>query len=142
MKNMFTKPRILLIEDNEGDILLTTEALTEHEVSNDISVVKDGWEAIQYLERRGIYENIVLPDLIILDINLPKLNGYEVLKSIRGNNEIQHIPVVILSTSHNEHNILHLYDNFANCYITKPVEVNEFMNVVLSIQDFWASIAK
>lgn len=136
------KPTILLVEDNEGDILLTTEALTEHGVSDDISVVKDGWEAIQYLERKGRYKNVALPDLILLDINLPKMNGHEVLKVIKENDEIKHIPVIILSTSNNKNDVLQSYKFYANCFITKPVEIDEFNKIILSIQQFWVSIVQ
>jgi CheY-like chemotaxis protein len=133
---------ILLVEDNEGDILLITEALSEGKISNTISIVKDGWEAIQYLERNKKYRNELPPDLILLDVNLPKMNGHEVLKNIKSNNSIKHIPVIMLTTSSSEKDILSSYQNYVNCYITKPVEVNDFINVVSSIENFWISIVQ
>lgn len=136
------KPRLLLIEDNEGDILLTTEALIEHEVTNNIAVVKDGWEAIQYLGKKGVYKDITFPDIILLDINLPKINGLEVLKAIKENEEIKHIPVIMLTTSNNENDVLQSYKNYANCFITKPVEITEYTNAILYIQKFWFNIAQ
>lgn len=136
------KPNILLIEDNEGDILLTKEALTEHQVSNNISVVKDGWEAVLYLEKKETYKDAISPDLILLDINLPKMNGHEVLKAIKENEKIKHIPVIMLTTSNNPNDILQCYKQYANCYITKPADVNEFSKVILSIQAFWMSVVQ
>lgn len=133
---------ILLVEDNEGDILLTTEALKDGEIANQIAVVKDGWEAMQYLEKKGKYSEAFTPDLILLDINLPKLNGHEVLKNIRSLNNLKHLPVIILSTSSSEMDVLNSYQNFANFYITKPVEVNDFLKVISSIEYFWASVVQ
>lgn len=133
---------ILLVEDNEGDILLTTEALTEAKIANKISVVKDGWSAVQFLEKKGEYSNEVSPDLVLLDINLPKMNGHEVLESIKSNPDIKHIPVIILTTSSAETDILLSYQKFANCYVTKPVNVNDFLRVVTSIENFWVSIVQ
>ncbi len=137
-----TPIHILLVEDNEGDILLTTDALKEGKVSNTISVVKDGWEAIQYLEKAGKYSNASSPDFILLDVNLPKINGHEVLNKIKENEKLRHIPVIMLTTSSSEKDIFQSYQNHANCYITKPVEVNEFLKVVASIEDFWISIVQ
>jgi CheY-like chemotaxis protein len=133
---------ILLVEDNEGDILLTTEALSEGKVSNTISIVKDGWEAMQYLERNEKYRNELPPDLILLDVNLPKMNGHEVLKQIKSNDSLKHIPVIMLTTSSSEKDIWSSYQNYVNCYITKPVEVDDFINVVASIENFWISIVQ
>lgn len=133
---------ILLVEDNEGDILLTTEALNEGKIRNTISVAKDGWEAIQFLEKKGKYGGEQTPDLILLDVNLPKMNGHEVLSSIRSNEKLACIPVVMLTTSSSEKDVLQSYQNHANCYITKPVDVDDFLKVVLSIQDFWISIVQ
>lgn len=133
---------ILLIEDNEGDILLITEALNEGKILNNITVLKDGWEAIQFLEKNGNYANASAPDLILLDVNLPKMNGHEVLKSIKTNDKIKHIPVIILTTSSSEKDILLAYRNYVNCYITKPVEVNNFLEVVSSIENFWINLVQ
>lgn len=133
---------ILLVEDNEGDIVLTLEALNDGKIRNSISVVKDGWEAVQYLEKKGEYSDKKSPDLVLLDINLPKMNGHEVLKQIKSNPDIKHIPVIMLTTSSAEVDVISSYKNFANCYITKPVDVNSFLEVVSAIEDFWISIVQ
>lgn len=133
---------ILLVEDNEGDIVLTTEALEEGKITNSISVVKDGWEAIQYLEQNEGYENAEQPDLILLDINLPKINGHEVLKRIKESDELKQIPVIMLTTSSDQVDIQKAYNNHSNCYITKPVDVDDFMDVISTIEDFWISIVQ
>ncbi len=133
---------ILLVEDNEGDIILTTEALEEGKINNSISVVKDGWEAVQFLEKKNGYEGAVTPDLILLDINLPKLNGHEVLNHIKSNPDLTHIPVVMLTTSSSEVDVMKSYKNHANCYITKPVDVNNFLDVISKIESFWISIVQ
>ena len=131
---------ILLIEDNEGDILLTKEALNQVMLPTTISVAKDGKEAINYLEKIAPYVNSLIPDIILLDINLPKMNGHEVLKYLKTNNKFKHIPVIMFTTSSAEKDILESYKNYANCYITKPVEVDDFLNVIKSIENFWISI--
>ncbi|MEP6674667.1 MAG: response regulator [Ferruginibacter sp.] len=131
---------ILLVEDNEGDIMLTTEALEEGRIANKISIARDGRQAIDFLEKKGIYENAELPDLILLDINLPKKNGHEVLHYIKSSQHLRQIPVIMLTTSCSEKDILESYKNYVNCYITKPVDVNEFMNAVTKIEDFWIHI--
>lgn len=129
--------RILLVEDNEGDIILTTEALKEGKIKNEIIVAKDGQEALDLL-----YTTSALPDLILLDINLPKVNGLEVLHAIKTDDRLRTIPVIMLSTSGAENDILTSYNNYANCFITKPVDFNSFMDVVRTIEDFWISIVK
>lgn len=133
---------ILLVEDNEGDILLTTEALSEGKISNAISVVRDGWEAIQFLEKKDNYANMDIPDIILLDVNLPKMNGFEVVKHIKSSDALKHIPVIMLTTSASPNDVLLSYQHLANCFITKPVEVNDFLHVVSSIEDFWISIVQ
>ncbi len=133
---------ILLVEDNEGDIVLTTEALDEGKVANSLSVVKDGWEAIQYLEQNEGYEDAEEPNLVLLDINLPKVNGHEVLKHIKTSDSLKHIPVIMLTTSSDEVDINKSYKNHSNCYITKPVEVNKFIEVISTIENFWISIVQ
>jgi len=133
---------ILLVEDNEGDIFLTTEALESWKITNKISVARDGLEAIAFLEKVAPYENIDLPDLILLDINLPKKNGHEVLQFIKGHDTLKRIPVIMLTTSTADADILRSYGNYANCYITKPVEVSDFFQIVTSIEDFWICIVK
>ena len=131
---------ILLVEDNEGDILLTREALHQVRLVNTISVAKDGKEAVSYMEKIAPYTNSTIPDFILLDINLPKMNGHEVLKHLKTNNKFKHIPVIMFTTSSAEKDILESYKNYANCYITKPVEVDDFLNVIKSIENFWISV--
>ena len=131
---------ILLVEDNEGDIFLVTEALEEGKIVNKISVTKDGKEAIDFLEKKGKYQNAERPDLILLDINLPKKNGFEVLEHIKSQKNLKQIPVIMLTTSSSEKDISMSYKNHANCFITKPVEVENFLKVVYSIENFWISI--
>ena len=133
---------ILLVEDNEGDILLTTDALTEGKIANILSVVKDGWEAIQFLEKKGKYHNESSPDIILLDVNLPKMNGHEVVKHIKTSPALKHIPVIMLTTSASSNDVFQSYQNQANCFITKPVDVNDFLNVIASIENFWISIVQ
>ncbi|WP_337042398.1 response regulator [Emticicia sp. 17c] len=133
---------ILLVEDNEGDVFLTTEAFNESKISNKLSIVRDGWEAIQFLEKKGKYTTAESPDLILLDVNLPKMNGHEVLINIKANDKIKHIPVIMLTTSSSEQDIYQSYKNYVNCYITKPIEANDFLKVVSSIENFWISIVE
>jgi chemotaxis family two-component system response regulator Rcp1 len=132
---------ILLVDDNEGDILLTREALEEAKIINRISVAYDGMEAIQFLRTHRPFDGGV-PDLILLDINLPKMDGTEVLSIIKNDPDLKRIPVIMLTTSSSEKDILTSYDNHANCYITKPVDLERFMDVVRTIEDFWISIVK
>ncbi len=134
--------RILLVEDNEGDIVLTTQALKKANVTNIINVVKDGDVALKYLRKKGKFENAETPDLILLDINLPKIDGMEVLAEIKRDEKLLSIPVVMLTTSDSENDIVKSYNNHANCYITKPVDFKKFMEVVQMIKDFWISIVK
>ncbi|GAB2622763.1 response regulator [Emticicia sediminis] len=131
---------ILLVEDNEGDILLTLDAFEEAKINNKISVVRDGNEAIDFLTQSGKYANRELPDLILLDINLPKRNGHEVLSFIKSTDWLRQIPVIILTTSSSESDIEKAYKNFVSCYITKPIEVNDFLIAISKIEDFWFSI--
>lgn len=133
---------ILLVEDNEGDILLTKEALEDAKIHIKLSVVKDGKEAIDFLSKEGKYQDVALPDLLLLDVNLPKKNGHEVLKYIKENENLKHIPVIMLTTSSSEKDINQAYKNYVNCYITKPVEVNDFLAVVATIENFWICIVK
>jgi CheY-like chemotaxis protein len=141
--NEVKKPiHILLIEDNEGDILLTTDALKDGKIDNDISIAKDGWEAIQFLEKKGKYANEPMPDLVLLDVNLPKMNGHEVLHYIKTSERLKHIPVIMLTTSSAENDVYRSYQNHANCYITKPVDLNNFLKVIESIENFWISIVQ
>ena len=133
---------ILLVEDNEGDIVLTLEALKEAKLKNQISVVRDGEEALQFLYKEGKYERQDSPQLILLDINLPKIDGKEVLHRIKSDPDLKKIPVVILTTSSSERDILEAYNNYANCYITKPVDLDKFIDVIHTVEDFWISIVQ
>jgi len=131
-----------LVEDNEGDILLTREALEEAKIVNRISVAYDGIEALEFLKKRAPFGDGETPDLILLDINLPRMDGTEVLGIIKNDPDLRRIPVIMLTTSSSEKDILVSYDNHANCYITKPVDLERFMEVVRTIEDFWISIVK
>jgi len=129
---------ILLIEDNEGDILLTTEALEESKIINKITVIRDGGKAINFFE--SLNNHCDFPELILLDINLPKRTGHEVLLFIKNSVKFKQIPVIMLTTSSSEKDILEAYKNHVNCYITKPIDVNDFMKAISKIKDFWINI--
>jgi two-component system, chemotaxis family, response regulator Rcp1 len=131
---------ILMVEDNPGDVRLTIEALKEGKVSNHLFIVDDGEQALAYLRRQGSFTDAVKPDLILLDLNLPKKNGREVLAEIKGDPDLRRIPVVILTVSRAEQDILKSYNLHANCYITKPVDLDQFIKVVKSIEDFWLTV--
>lgn len=133
---------ILLVEDNPADVRLTQEAFKDTKILNRIHVVRDGAEALAFLERTGRFANAPRPDLILLDLNLPKKDGREVLAQIKQNSEYKRIPVVILTTSNEEEDIVHTYEHHANCFITKPVELDEFLNVVKNIESFWLSVVQ
>lgn len=133
---------ILLVEDNPGDVRLTIEALKEGRFANIINVAVDGFEALAFLRREGRYANAPKPDLILLDLNLPKKNGREVLAEIKNDSNLKRIPVVILTSSQAETDIVATYDLHANCYITKPVDFDQFIRVVRSIEDFWFAVVK
>ncbi|MGD9897934.1 MAG: response regulator [Calditrichaceae bacterium] len=133
---------ILLVEDNPGDIRLTQEALKEGKVHNNLHVAEDGVEALDFLFNRGKFISAPRPDLILLDLNLPKKDGREVLDEIKNHPSLKHIPVVILTTSSAEQDIIKTYSLHANCYITKPVDLEQFIKVVRTIEDFWLSIVK
>ncbi|MBV9774072.1 MAG: response regulator [Gemmatimonadetes bacterium] len=133
---------VLLVEDNPGDVRLTREALREGKVRNNLSVAQDGVEALAYLRREGKYADAVRPDVILLDLNLPRKDGREVLQEIKNEPALRQIPVVILTSSQAEQDICRAYDLHANCYITKPVDLDQFITVVRSIEDFWFTIVK
>ena len=142
-KGMDTKmAEILLVEDNPGDVRLTLEASKENKMFNNISVVNDGVEALAFLRREGDYSNAPRPDLILLDLNLPKKDGREVLIEIKTDSSLKSIPVIVLTTSQAEEDILKAYGLSANCYITKPVDLEQFIKVVKSIEDYWFTIVK
>lgn len=131
---------VLLVEDNPGDVRLTQEAFKEGRVLVNLTVAQDGVEALEVLNRRGKHGDKVRPDLILLDLNLPKKNGREVLLEIKADDDLKRIPVIVMTTSKAEQDIHRAYNLNANCYITKPVELDEFLNVVRSIEDFWLTI--
>jgi CheY-like chemotaxis protein len=133
---------ILLVEDNPGDVRLTMEVLKEGKLRNRVSVAHDGVEALAYLRREGAFADAPRPQLILLDLNLPRKSGREVLEEIKRDPELRRIPVVVLTTSQAEQDILRSYDLHANCFITKPVDLEEFIVVVRSIEDFWLSIVR
>ena len=133
---------ILLVEDNPGDIRLTREALKDAKMLNHLSVCTDGEEAMRFLRREDEYAGSPRPELILLDLNMPKKDGREVLAEIKDLPELKRIPVVMLTTSTAEHDILESYDLHANCYITKPVDLEQFVTVVKTIEDFWLTIVK
>lgn len=143
LKDTLSTPiEILLVEDNPGDIRLTQEVLNEGKVHNSLSIVENGVQAISFLRKENEYLDAPTPDLILLDLNLPKKDGREVLLDIKNDPELKKIPVVVLTTSQSEEDILKVYDLNANCYISKPVDFGEFIDVVKSIEDFWLSIVK
>lgn len=133
---------LLLVEDSEPDVRLTQEALREAKVKNRLWVVEDGVVALEFLNQRGRFADAPRPDLILLDLNLPRKDGRQVLQEIKADPSLRRIPVVILTTSKNEEDVLRAYDLHANCYITKPVDFNRFMDVVKSIEDFWLTVVR
>jgi len=133
---------ILLVEDNPDDVLLTEEVLMEAKVRNHLNVVEDGDQALEYLYMKGEYKNAKRPDLILLDLNLPGKDGREVLMEVKENDELKRIPVVILTTSRAEEDIFKMYQHHANAYITKPVDFDQFIKVVQTIEDFWLTIVR
>lgn len=128
---------ILLIEDNPGDVRLTQEAFKEGKKKVNLEVVMDGVEAIKYLRKQDKYADVPIPDLILLDLNLPKWDGREVLKEIKTDKKLKRIPVVVLTTSNAEQDIINSYDLHANCYINKPVDFDNFFEIIQKIEDFW-----
>lgn len=132
----------LLVEDNPGDVRLTQEALKSHKVQNNLHVVTDGEEAMAFLRRQGRYKDSPRPDIILLDLNLPKKDGREVLAEIKSDPNLKTIPVVIITSSEAEQDVIKSYNLSANCYVTKPVNLDQFIKVVQSINDFWLTIVK
>ena len=133
---------LLLVEDSPGDVRLTKEALKDYKILNNLSVVNDGQEAMDFLNKKGKYKDAPTPDIILLDLNLPKKDGREVLVDIKSDKELRRIPVVILSTSDAEEDIVRAYKNYANCYVTKPIDLEQFVKVVKTLHNFWLSIVK
>ncbi len=139
---MATVIEILLVEDNLGDVRLTREALKDMKLKNSLYVVADGVEALEFLRNEGKYDTAPRPDIILLDLNLPRKNGREVLEEIKQDDNLKRIPVVVLTTSEDESDILASYNLHANCYITKPVDMRRFIAIVQNIENFWFSIVK
>ncbi len=133
---------ILLVEDNPGDVRLTKEALKDAKVLNEIYVARDGVEAMQFVHREGSFANVPMPDLILLDLNLPRKDGREVLAEIKKDPKLQHIPVVVLTTSKADEDIIKTYNLHANAYITKPVDLNRFVEIMHALEQFWFTIVK
>ncbi len=134
--------RILLVEDSPSDIDLTKEALDEGKIIHELFVVEDGLAAMQFLRKEGAYEAMPRPDVILLDLNLPKKDGREVLVEIKSDEALKRIPVIVLTTSAAEEDICSTYEHYANCYITKPVDVEDFIRVLRSFSDFWLAFVK
>ena len=133
---------VLLVEDDPGDVLLTKEAFADNKVHNNLNVVNDGEEAVAYLRREGPYGDARRPDLVLLDLNLPRKDGREVLREIKADPELRAIPIVVLTTSEADEDILQTYDLHANAYVTKPVDFDQFIKIVRQIDDFFVSVVK
>lgn len=142
-EHQLVKPiEILLVEDNPGDSDLAREALEGSKINNQLHVVDDGEKAMAFLRKEGQYANMPRPELILLDLNLPRKDGRQVLAEIKSDDDLKRIPVVILTTSRAEQDIIKSYNLHANCYITKPIDLNQFLHVVKSIEEFWLSIVQ
>jgi chemotaxis family two-component system response regulator Rcp1 len=142
MSDIHELVQILLVEDNPGDVRLTREALKEAKFRNTVQVVGDGVEALAYLHQQGQYSGAMRPHLIMLDLNLPRMDGREVLAAIKKDADLQRIPVVVLSSSEAESDIARAYELHANAYVTKPVDIDHFLQVVKAIEEFWVEIVK
>ena len=133
---------ILLVEDNPADVRLTREALKDSKIRNNMYVVEDGMEAMEFLRQKGKYAKVPRPDLIVLDLNLPRKSGREVLAEIKADDSLKLIPVVILTVSTSEEDVLKSYELHANCYVTKPIDFEQFMKITKTIEEFWLTIVK
>lgn len=133
---------ILMVEDNPGDARLTREALKDNKLANNLFHAKDGVEAMAFLRREGEHASMPQPDIVLLDLNLPRMDGREVLAEMKEDASLKHIPVVVLTTSEAESDILRSYELHANCYITKPVDLDKFIQIVHGIEDFWLTVVK
>lgn len=133
---------ILLVEDNEGDIILTLEAFEESKVKTNISVVKNGQDALDFLFKRAAFNTAETPDLILMDINIPIFSGHDVLKIIKSDDILKTIPVIMLTTSSNQKDIDKAYQNYTNSYVTKPIEMDDFLKTILKIEEFWLQLCK
>lgn len=136
------KVHILLVEDNEGDIVLTLEAFEESKVKTKISVVKNGQDALDFLFKKGPFNDADTPDLILMDINIPIFSGHDVLKIIKSDDILKTIPVIMLTTSSNQKDIDKAYQNYTNSYVTKPIEMDDFLKTILKIEEFWLQLSK
>jgi len=133
---------ILLVEDNPGDVYLTQEAFREGRLAHRLSVVEDGEDALHFLRNEGKHERAPRPDLILLDLNLPKRDGRELLRDIKSDPRLKHIPVIVLTTSNAEQDIERAYELHANCYLNKPIQMDDFLRTIRSIEDFWLSVVR
>lgn len=133
---------ILLIEDNPRDITLFQEAFDNGNTTNDIHVVRDGVEALDYMFKRGKHVNVMTPDIVFLDISMPKKNGIEVLQAIKADKELRMVPVIMLSTSNNKEDIVRAYKNYANSYIIKPIDFNKFVEIIKTVESFWMTLSE
>jgi two-component system, chemotaxis family, response regulator Rcp1 len=133
---------LLLVEDSPGDVRLTREALKDAKIANNLHVVTDGEAALDFLHKRGAHENVPTPDLVLLDLNLPRMDGRQVLAQVKAHPTLRRIPICVVTTSQAERDIVQSYDLHANCYVSKPVDMDQFVTVVRSIQDFWFTIVK
>jgi chemotaxis family two-component system response regulator Rcp1 len=133
---------ILLVEDSPSDVLLTKEALRDARIANELSVARDGEEAIAYLRQQGDFADTPRPDIVILDLNLPRKDGREVLREIKGDESLRRIPVLVLTTSASDRDVGECYDSHANCFLTKPIDFEEFIDVVRSMEHFWISVVR
>lgn len=141
METAFRRPvEFLLAEDNPGDVRLTQEGLRESKISNNLYVVQDGVEAMEFVRREGKYADAPTPDIVLLDLNLPKMDGHQVLAQIKSDPALKSIPVVIMTSSEAEQDILATYSAHANCYVTKPIDLDHFIKVIQSIEHFWLSV--
>ncbi|MBV9098231.1 MAG: response regulator [Frankiaceae bacterium] len=134
--------RILLVDDSPGDVSLTEEALLAGRVANQLHVVEDGEQAIDFMRRRGKYADAPVPDLVLLDLNLPRMDGREVLRELKGDDNLRHVPVIVLTTSADERDVLTSYRLHANAYVTKPVEFGEFLLALHQLESFWLQIVR
>jgi CheY-like chemotaxis protein len=139
-KQKMNLAHILLVEDNEGDILLTLEAFEECKIKTEISIARNGKEALDFLFKRDAFTDVKRPDLILLDINIPIFNGHEVLRQIKADVNLKKIPVIMLTTSSNQKDLDEAYENHCNCYVKKPLEISEFLKAILKIEEFWLQI--
>ncbi len=142
MENLNRPIEILLIEDNPGDVRLTQECLRKSKIANRLSIVEDGVEATQFLQQEGKFAQSPRPDIILLDLNLPRKDGREILAEIKADQKLKHIPVLILTSSDAEADIHRAYELHANCYITKPIIFEDFIRIITSIENFWLSIVR